>query len=191
MAVPAQARGLGSAALEFLRIHASGSAFQSAAEAAFTLKIANVGAGLDGAAEALDAWARYAEEGLVDAVSDDAQARATASTDLMEQVQQLISDKAVHPAASVVLAGAALEEFLRSKILKGNVTVPGKHGIASYASALRAAGTISAQDVKDITSWAGHRNEAAHGQFDQLSRQRAQIMVDGVNLFLQIHSSSQ
>ena len=78
---------------------------------------------------------------------------------------------------------------MRSKILKGNVTVAGRHGISSYASALRTAGAISAQDVKDITSWTGHRNEAAHGQFDQLSRQRAQIMVDGVNLFLQIHSA--
>jgi hypothetical protein len=32
---------------------------------------------------------------------------------------------------------------------------------------------------------AGQRNEAAHGQFENLSKQRARIMVDGINLFMQ------
>ena len=59
-----------------------------------------------------------------------------------------------------------------------------KPGIASYANALRTIGELSPQDVKDITAWAGQRNEAAHGQFDGLSRERAQIMVDGINLFM-------
>ncbi|GAA4234995.1 hypothetical protein GCM10022254_41190 [Actinomadura meridiana] len=42
-----------------------------------------------------------------------------------------------------------------------------------------------AQEVKDITAWAGQRNDAAHGQFDSLSKARAQIMIDGINLFIQ------
>jgi hypothetical protein len=43
----------------------------------------------------------------------------------------------------------------------------------------------SAQEQKDVTSWAGHRNEAAHGEFDKLSHDRARLMVDGINLFMQ------
>jgi len=30
----------------------------------------------------------------------------------------------------------------------------------------------------------GQRHEAAHGQFDNLTTARAQIMVDGINLFM-------
>lgn len=188
MAIPAEARGLGSAGLEFLRVHAGGSAFHSAAEESYSLTLHRPEAGLLATAEALDAWARYAEAGLTNTVSGDVQARAVASTDLMEQVQLLITDNSVHPAASVVLAGAALEEFLRAKVIANDVPIAGKPGISSYAAGLRTAGLIGAQDSKDITSWAGQRNEAAHGQFEMLSRPRAQIMIDGINLFLQINS---
>jgi hypothetical protein len=80
--------------------------------------------------------------------------------------------------------GAALEEFLRSQVSASNATVDGRPGISAYANALRSSGSFSAQDVKDVTAWAGQRNEAAHGQFERLSRDRAQIMVDGINLFI-------
>jgi hypothetical protein len=49
---------------------------------------------------------------------------------------------------------------------------------------LRKSGYLSAQDIKDVTAWAGQRNEAAHGQFERLTHERAQIMVDGINLFI-------
>jgi hypothetical protein len=41
------------------------------------------------------------------------------------------------------------------------------------------------QDVKDITAWAGQRNDAAPGDFGKLDVQRARLMADGINLFMQ------
>jgi pheromone shutdown protein TraB len=70
------------------------------------------------------------------------------------------------------------------------VQVKGKPGINSYAQALQAGGSLSAQDVKDITAWAGQRNEAAHGEFAKLSPERAQIMIDGINLFMRQKASN-
>src|SRR5439155_5035765 len=133
---------------------------------------------------ALAQWADFAELGLTDARPFEALARVEAATDLMEQVQRLLDDKDVHPAAPVVLAGAALEEALRSLVVGSAVQPTGKPGLASYAAALRQGAVIDKQDEKDITAWAGQRNEAAHGEFEKLSRERAQIMVDGLNLFM-------
>jgi hypothetical protein len=44
---------------------------------------------------------------------------------------------------------------------------------------------ITKQDLKDITSWGGIRNDAAHGNWDAVaSREKVAIMLEGVNLFL-------
>ncbi|MBC6456364.1 hypothetical protein [Actinomadura sp. HBU206391] len=178
-------RGQASAALEFLRRYASDTQFLAAAEACFDRSSpADAAHALQRVAEILELWKAFIKDGMAQALPFPVQARIEAATDLMEQVQQLISDAKVHPAAPVVLAGAALEEFLRSKVAETGVTVTGKPGISSYSSALRSSGHLSAQDVKDITAWAGQRNEAAHGEFGKLSPQRAQLMVDGINLFM-------
>ena len=40
-------------------------------------------------------------------------------------------------------------------------------------------------DIKDITSWAGIRNHAAHGEWDHVSdRARVRLMLEGINLFM-------
>jgi hypothetical protein len=88
------------------------------------------------------------------------------------------------PAAPIVLAGAALEELLRSLIAKHGCSATGKLGLNTYASALQAARVIDRQDAKDITAWAGLRNDAAHGQFAALNLPRAELMVGGINLFM-------
>jgi hypothetical protein len=179
------ARPVVAAALEFLSRHAPGSYFLRAAD-----EIVSVGSrvvpsrAISRVAAILEDWARFVEDGMMAALPFPVMARMEAATDLMEQVQQLLSEESIHPAAPVVLAGAALEEFLRSQIAAAGLTPAGKPGISTYANALRSAGHLSAQDVKDITAWAGQRNDAAHGQFSNLSRQRAQIMVDGINLFM-------
>jgi hypothetical protein len=59
----------------------------------------------------------------------EARSRVEAATDLMEQVQILLDDRKVHPAGPVMLAGAALEEFLRSMIVTSTLQPKGKPGI--------------------------------------------------------------
>jgi hypothetical protein len=68
-------------------------------------------------ADILRAWIAQVDNGIVAPRNIEAQsARAVASMDLMEQVRVLVDDKPIHPAAPVVLAGAALEVALRSAI---------------------------------------------------------------------------
>lgn len=55
-------------------------------------------------------------------------------------------------------------------------------GLRRYA--LRKAGHLTANDEKDVTSIAGLRNDAAHGKFDVVTRDRAALMADQVNLFM-------
>jgi AcrR family transcriptional regulator len=168
-----------------LHSHAAGTQFLKSAEGVFHTRGGPGGpAALRRVADVLDAWVQFVRDGLADMQAFPVRARLEAATDLMEQVQQLLEDPRVHPAAPVVLAGAALEEFLRSRVNAVNAEVSGRPSISTYASALRSSGDLSAQDVKDVTAWAGQRNEAAHGNFDLLSRARAQIMIDGINLFM-------
>ena len=178
------------AAMEFLRRHAPGTQFLATAEA-LVRRDEQIGSGIAirGMADLIDDWANFVEAGMAEMPSFEVAARVAAANDLMEQVQALLDDQKVTPAAPVMLAGAALEEFLRSRVALLAAVVAGRPSISSYASALRTAGDLSAQDVKDITSWGGQRNEAAHGEFDKLSRQRAQLMVDGINLFIRQKTS--
>ncbi len=84
-----------------------------------------------------------------------------------------------------MLAGAALEQALRGLLEGAQLGVTGRPGIGAYADSLRTAEIISRQARKDIESWAGLRNSAAHGDFSALTRDIAQLMALGVNLFLQ------
>lgn len=181
------------AAVDFLRRHASGSSFLEQATRfalaegpVLTTSSHHVVASV---ARVLEAWAEFIESGLGDALPIEARIRVEAATDLLDQVQQLLDDRSMHPAAAVVVTGAALEEFLRSMYIGCIEVLPGKPGLSTYASALRKCGKISATDMKNITAWAGLRNDAAHGHFDDVSRERALLMFEGVNLFLQQHRS--
>lgn len=129
-------------------------------------------------------WLMLAERGLVGDRGGLLGARFEAATDLMEQVQILLDDKQIHPAAPVMLAGAALEQALRGLVESKQLTVA-RTGIGGYSDALRTAKVVTRQQKKDIDSWGGLRNSAAHGEFDSLSLDAAQLMAMGVNLFLQ------
>ena len=135
--------------------------------------------------DVLRGWAAAVSAGIVVPRQVEAQgARAVASTDLMEQVRTLADDRSVHPAAPIVLAGAALEVALRSAVDELQLTLTERPSITAYARRLRQEGMLSAQDVKDVEQMAGVRNFAAHGQFDELSRERAGLMEQQVNFFL-------
>jgi hypothetical protein len=118
------------------------------------------------------------------------QAEADVLGDLFDQADVILDGHDFHPAAAVVLIGGALEEFLRSWVDEKSVSPPGtKRSIDAYAGALRGAGLLDKNDKKDIDSWAGQRNDAAHGEFDKLSKERARIMLDGVRLFFRKHGA--
>ena len=134
----------------------------------------------------VQSFIEYLQAGLATGVSPERQAQLDVVSDLLGQANSLLEDAKYHPAAAAILLGACLEEFLRTWVEAESLSIGNsKPGIDAYSKALRGADLISKQDMKDITSWAGVRNHAAHGEWDQVSDQnRIRLVLDGVNLFM-------
>lgn len=138
----------------------------------------------------LESFIRYVENGLLEGVSIERRVQIDVVSDFLEQANSLLNTKDVHTAAPTVIIGAALEEFLRNWIEEAGLSLGGKKpGIDSYAKVLREEGLIAKQDIKDITSWSGLRNDAAHGEWEKVEqKEKISLMLQGVNLFMRKYS---
>jgi hypothetical protein len=134
----------------------------------------------------LDSFVEHLSAGLGSGSSPQRQGQLDVVSDVLEQAHALLEDPKQHPAAAAMLIGAALEEFLRTWAEAEGLSIDdAKPGIDAYAKVLRRAELITKQDIKDIASWAGSRNHAAHGEWEQVSdRGRVRLMLEGVNLFM-------
>jgi hypothetical protein len=141
---------------------------------------------------ALENFRAYVEAGLAGAITPERRAQLDVVSDFLELSQSLLETKGVHPAAPIVLIGATLEEFLRTWIESGALQLgQRKPSLDAYAQVLLAEGRITKQDMKDITAWGGLRNHAAHGEWAEVGdKQRASIMLEGVNLFMRKYGAS-
>ena len=133
----------------------------------------------------------YVKDGFSNEFTPLEKAQINVVSDFLGQALQLIQDKNFHPAAACIIVGASLEEFLRNWCERKDIKLGNrKPGITAYADALSAKDLITKQDVKDIMAWGGLRNEAAHGNWSDLSdRARPKIMLEGVNLFIRKYSA--
>jgi hypothetical protein len=138
------------------------------------------------AAEILDAFSNSLSSGLVTGISPERRAQIEVVSDYLEQAIILLDDKNVHAAVPAVIIGASLEEFLRNWVEFENLSLGNrKPGIDTYTTILREAEYITKQDAKDITSWAGVRNHAAHGEWDKVAnKEYVRLVLEGVNLFM-------
>ncbi len=169
---------------EFLRNYAGPkSAFLKRAEAAHAYSEDNLFTML---VSIVQSFIEYVQAGLATGVSPERQAQLDVVSDLLDQANSLLENAKYHPAAAAILIGACLEESLRTWVEAESLSIgKSKPGIDAYTKALRGADLISKQDVKDITSWAGVRNHAAHGEWEQVNdRNRIRLVLDGVNLFM-------
>ncbi|PLX25458.1 hypothetical protein C0580_02550 [Candidatus Parcubacteria bacterium] len=134
----------------------------------------------------MTAFINFLKKGLSEGISIERKAQIEVVSDFLEQANILIDNKKVHPAAPIAIIGAALEEFLRNWIEEVGLDLKGKKaGLDSYSTTLKEAGLIDKQDVKDIVSWAGLRNYAAHGEWENIkNKNQASLMIQGVNLFM-------
>jgi hypothetical protein len=183
----AQARGVQAQACEFLKkIAGPKSSFYEAAQRDYGVSTAI------SVEHVLLNYRSYVEAGLADEISPIRRAQLDVVSDFLQQAQTLLAAKDVHPATPIVLVGATLEEFLRNWVeAKGLSLSQRKPSLDSYAQVLFADSAITKQDVKDITAWGGLRNHAAHGEWTEVSdRQRASIMLEGVNLFMRKYGAA-
>lgn len=141
--------------------------------------------------QTLTSFISHTENGLLGLMSIERKARIDVVSDILEQAQTLLDTEGIHPAAPAVLGGAALEEFLRNWIEDKSISLEGKKSsLDTYSTLLRKADLIQKQDAKDITSWAGIRNHAAHGEWDVVAdKSRVHLMIEGINLFMRKYSS--
>jgi len=113
--------------------------------------------------------------------------------DYMGQAEQLLTEGQSGnydhvPAA--VLVGAVLENALRSLCDRQTPQIPllSQNGkpkmLNAFIDDLKKAGVYNETRAKQLRAWAGIRNHAAHGQFDQFDRKQVQRMITGVRDFL-------
>ncbi|WP_146604062.1 hypothetical protein [Micromonospora deserti] len=135
--------------------------------------------------ELLRAWADQVEAGVIEISGSRSWSEiGQASTDVMGQVRRLNEDPNAHPAAAIVLCGAALEVALRAVAENRGNLVEERPTLSVLTKALRREQLLTVQDVKDLEQCSGLRNLAAHGQFETLSSERAGLMEQHTNLLL-------
>jgi hypothetical protein len=133
---------------------------------------------------------KYAENDLTRNISLEREIQIETVSDYLEQAENLLNDKKVHPAAPAVIIGASLEEFLRNWLEESGFDLLNiKSSLDAYSTELRRQEKINKQDLKDIVSWGGTRNDAAHGHWESVDdRKRIKLMLEGVNLFMRKYS---
>jgi hypothetical protein len=106
-------------------------------------------------------------------------------TDFIEMADYLLSEGYKDPAA--VIIGSVLEEHLRQLSIKNGATVTnaGKPKKADQLNNdLAGKAVYSKLDQKSITSWLDLRNKAAHGKYNEYSKEQVKLLLDGVQNFM-------
>ncbi len=134
----------------------------------------------------ISGFLRSVENDIISNVSYERKLKIEVVNDYLEQAENLLEKHEFHPAVAAFLIGSSLEEFLRNWILEENLFVEGqKQSIDAYATVLKRENLIDKQDHKEIISWAGIRNNAAHGKWELVNdREKISVMLAGVNIFI-------
>lgn len=140
--------------------------------------------------QVLSTFIDFVENDLLRSISLEREIQIDTVSDYLEQAESLLNDQKVHPAAPTVIIGASLEEFLRNWLEDDGFDISTiKNSLDAYSTELRKQDKISKQDLKDIISWGGTRNDAAHGHWESVEdRKRIKLMLEGVNLFMRKYS---
>ena len=110
-------------------------------------------------------------------------------SDFVEMAEHLLKEGYKDPAA--VMAGSVLEEHLR-QLCTGNgipteMERDGKFTpkkADSMNSELAGASVYGKLDQKSVTSWLDLRNKAAHGKYDEYTREQVNLMLQGITNFI-------
>lgn len=138
----------------------------------------------------LEAFQRYLENGLYGALTPEKEVKLIVYNDYLNQAKTMLNNVNIHPAASTVIAGASLEEFLRDWCQTEGLHINGNGNMEKYKAALITQGLISTQDGKDITSWGGLRNSAAHGLWGEVdNRSTINLMIEGISIFIKKYTT--
>lgn len=106
-------------------------------------------------------------------------------SDFVEMADHLHSEGYKDPAA--VIIGSTLEEHMRQLCAKNDImTYAGDRPKKADAlnAELAANSVYSKLDQKSITAWLDLRNKAAHGRYDEYSKEQVALLIHGVRDFI-------
>lgn len=106
-------------------------------------------------------------------------------SDFIDQAEHLLQADYHIPATS--LAGAVLENGLRSLAERNDITVKARDDLSALNSRLAAAGTYNRLRQKQVGVWTEVRNAADHGRFEEVAKDDAVALITGVRAFLAEH----
>lgn len=109
-------------------------------------------------------------------------------SDFLDMAQHLLSNG--YKDAAAVIAGSTLEQHLRELCNRNGlqVTSNGKPKKAdTMNSELAGSSVYSKLDQKNVTSWLGLRNNAAHGNYASYTTDQVQLLIDATRNFFARH----
>jgi hypothetical protein len=125
------------------------------------------------------------------------QIEAEIASDYMTQAERLLTEgqsgQFDHVPAAV-LAGAVLEHSLRALCTRQSPAIPTAKATGQPLTldpliiALKKANVFKQPQAAQLSAWAHIRNKAAHGEFDQFTREDVSLMVQGIRAFLAVHT---
>jgi hypothetical protein len=112
--------------------------------------------------------------------------RAELFSDFLEMSEYLLTEGFKDPAA--VIIGSVLEEHLRQLCAKHSIDINALGGRPKKADQLNAdlasQGVYSKLDQKSVTGWLDLRNRAAHGKYNEYTREQVSILLASVQNFM-------
>ncbi len=117
-------------------------------------------------------------------------------SDFLEMAEYLLNDEKLKDPAAV-LAGGVLEEHLRKLCAKEGLDIEtvdptgSRHAkkLDTLNADLARKGNYGKNEQKQITAWAGIRNDAAHGHFDRYGADQVGLMLQGIRGFIDRNSA--
>lgn len=106
-------------------------------------------------------------------------------SDLLDQAQELLDAGYHGPAA--VLAGAVLEDNLRKLCVENGIELPEKPKMDKMNADLAKAEVYNKIKQKQVTTYAGIRNSAAHGKWNEFNAEEVKQMIEWVTRFSEEH----
>ena len=109
--------------------------------------------------------------------------------DFIEMASYLLSEN--YKDAAAVIGGSTLEAHLRQLCQKHSIEIdltsakgvrPKKADLLN--SDLAKSNVYSKLDLKNVTAWLDLRNNAAHGKYDEYTREQVAVMISGIRDFL-------
>jgi len=103
--------------------------------------------------------------------------------DFLEQAAYLLKNGYHSPAA--VIAGSVLEDGLRQLCIRNNLALSEMPKMDSMNSLLAKEGVYNKLTQKQITALADLRNKAAHGQWNEFTKEDVEQMIPQVRTFME------